>query len=255
MKKILVGNWKMNLDEEQCLALAFQLQKRFRKISNIEVAVAPSFVYLKEVRAILAKSKIKVVGQNVAPCVGGSCTGEVSATMLKNQGCDLAIIGHADRRRELNETNEMINKKINQSLNVGLTPILCIGETFEEKSAGSTDAVLVGQLHAALGKVNGLPEKELIVAYEPVWAIGTGKYLSANELISPYKTIKRTISSLYSEKFYEEKVRFIYGGSVNSIIAKDYWTLEFLQGIFVGTASLDIDEFYNIAIEAETYNR
>ena len=211
MKKILIGNWKMNLNEEQSLELAFQLQKRFKKISEVEVAVAPSFVYLKTVREILAKSKIKLVGQNVAPCVGGSCTGEVSATMLKNQGCSLAIIGHADRRRELNETDEMINNKINQSLNAGLTPILCIGETLEEKNIGSTDAVLVRQLHAALGRVNGLPENELIVAYEPVWAIGTGKYLSANELIMPYKTIKRAISSLYSEKFYEEKVRFVYG--------------------------------------------
>ncbi|MEK7511781.1 MAG: triose-phosphate isomerase [Patescibacteria group bacterium] len=251
MKKILIGNWKMNLNEEQCLELVFQLQKRFKKISSVEVAVAPSFVYLKDVRAILAKSKIKLAGQNVAPCVGGSCTGEVSAAMLKNQGCSFAIVGHADRRRELNETDEMINKKINQSLNAGLTPILCIGETLEEKSASSTDAVLVRQLHTALQKVNGLPENELIVAYEPVWAIGTGKYFSAAELILPYKTIKRTISSLYSEKFYEAKVRFVYGGSVNSIIAKDYWALDFLQGIFVGTASLDVEEFYNIAIQAE----
>ena len=150
-----------------------------------------------------------------------------------------------------NLNKHLINKKINQSLNAGLTPILCIGETLEEKSASSTDAVLVRQLHTALQKVNGLPENELIVAYEPVWAIGTGKYLSAAELILPYKTIKRTISSLYSEKFYEEKVRFVYGGSVNSIIAKDYWALDFLQGIFVGTASLDVEEFYNIAIQAE----
>lgn len=251
MKKILIANWKMNLNEEQCLELAFQLQKRFKKISEVEVAVAPSFVYLKDVRAILAKSKIKLAGQNVAPCVGGSCTGEISAAMLKSQGCSFAIVGHADRRRELNETDEMINKKINQSLNAGLTPILCVGETFAEKSSGSTDAVLVKQLHSALEKVNGLPENEVIVAYEPVWAIGTGTYLSAAELILPYKTIKRTISSLYSEKFYEEKVRFVYGGSVNGMIAKDYWSLDFLQGIFVGAAGLDIEEFYNIAIEAE----
>ncbi len=251
MKQLLIGNWKMELNEKQSLELAFQMKKRLAKITNIEIAIAPSFVYLKEIKNLLSKSNLQLAGQTVAYAEKGKYTGEVSASTLKEVGCNYVIVGHSERRHKMGETDEMINRKINQVLAQGMIPVLCIGETFEEKKQGQTDSVLVRQLQKALTKVDHLPEKEIVIAYEPVWAIGTGQFMQAEELDSFQRLVKRTIASLYSEKFYQEKVRFLYGGSVNSIIAKDFWISEQVNGLLVGGASLDIEEFYNIALQAE----
>lgn len=251
MKKLLLANWKMELNESSTLDLVFQLKKSIKKISKVEVAIAPSFIYLKEIKNLLGRSNIKLAAQNVAPADKGKYTGEISAAMLKELGCKYSIVGHSERRIKLNETDELINRKINQCLEAELTPVLCVGETFEQKQQGQTDSVLVKQLQVALDKVSNLPESEIVIAYEPIWAVGTGQFLKAEELFAFQRTIKRTISSLYTEKFYDEKVRFLYGGSINSIIAKDYWVCDYIDGILVGGASLDPMEFYNIALEAE----
>jgi triosephosphate isomerase (TIM) len=251
MKQLLIGNWKMNMQRDASLELAFQLKKRLKKITQLEVVVSPSFPYLHEVNSLLAKSHIKLAGQTVASQDNGSYTGEVSATMLKELGCAYAIVGHSERRHKMGETDEMINKKINQCYHAGLIPVLCIGETYEQKKNGQSDSVLVRQLQYALSKVDGLPENKLVVAYEPVWAIGTGTYMDPAEVSVFQRTIKRTLSSLYSEKFYDSNVRFLYGGSVNSINAKGFWVAEYIDGMLVGGGSLDPEEFYNIAFQGE----
>lgn len=251
MKKMLIANWKMELTESATLDLTFHLKKRLKKISQVEIVIAPSFVYLKEVKNLLGKSNIALAAQTVAAQQKGKFTGEVSAEMLSEIGCQYAIVGHSERRLKLNETDEMINHKINQCYHAGIIPVLCIGESAEQKSSGQSDTVIVRQLHAALEKVDGLPENELVIAYEPVWAIGSGQFLPAEQIFPFQRTIKRTISSLYSEKFYDENVRLLYGGSVNSIIAKSYWASDFLDGILIGGASLDLEEMYNIAVEGE----
>ncbi len=241
----------MELDQGGTLELALELKKRLKKITAVEIALAPSLIYLQEVKNILVKSCIELAAQNVCLADKGKYTGEISALQLKSLGCKYAIVGHSERREKLNETDEMVNKKINQCYHAGLIPIVCIGETFEQKANGQSDSAIARQLQLALSKVSGLPENELVIAYEPVWAIGTGKYLETEQIYSCQRTIKRSISSLYSEKFYDENVRLLYGGSVNSIIAKGYWANEFLDGILVGGASLDSEDFYNIAFEGE----
>lgn len=244
---MLIGNWKMNLNETQSLALAEKLRTKFKKWKGPAIAVAPSFLYLKQVKEILAKTPVVLAGQDVAPTEKGSATGEISGRMLYEIGCRYAIVGHSERRIMLGETNEMILRKINLCYNNGLVPIVCVGETEEQKLAGQTASVLVEQLQSALAKVNGLPENDLIIAYEPVWAVNTEQYLDPAELCSIRLLVKRTIVNIFSESFYNEKVRFIYGGSVSSINAKDYWAADCSDGLLVGAASLDADEFYFIA--------
>lgn len=248
--KYLIANWKMNLNEEQSLDLAKKYKKRLKGFKSLNILLAPDMLYLKEIKGILGKSEIKICSQNVAAQEQGAYTGEVSASMLKQIGCDFAIVGHSERRIYLNETSELINKKINQCYNAGIAPILCVGETMEDKANGQTDAVLTRQLHGALNKVNGLPENDLIIAYEPVWAIGSGHHMDPNQFYAIYRIIKRALSSIFSEKFYNEKTHLLYGGSVSSINAKDFWIAPQLQGLLVATASLEIDEIYDIATQA-----
>ncbi|MFH0779649.1 MAG: triose-phosphate isomerase [Parcubacteria group bacterium] len=249
--KYLIANWKMNLNEDASLNLAKKYKKRLKGFKNLTIVIAPDLLYLKEIKQDLGKSTIKVCGQNVAAEEKGAYTGEVSAQMLKEIGCDFAIVGHSERRINLNETSELVNKKMNQCYNAGLVPILCVGETMEERLKGQTEAVLTRQLHGALGRVNGLPESDLFIAYEPVWAIGSGKNMDPSEFQAVYRIIKRVLSSLFSEKFYEEKVRLLYGGSVSSINAKDFWIAPHIHGLLVATGSLEMDEMYNIAMQAE----
>lgn len=250
MPKYLIANWKMNLLAGSSLELAEKYKQKLKGIKGLELAVAPSALYLDQLGKFFRKTNIKLVAQNVAAQDQGAWTGEVSAKMLKEIGCGYVIVGHSERRHKMGETNEMVNKKINQCFNNGLTPILCIGETEDEKEAGRRNSVLVKQLQTALDKVNGLPENKLLIAYEPVWAIGTGLNMSAAAMFEVERLVKRTLSGLYSEKFYDTEVSLIYGGSVSSINAQEFWNLDFMQGMLVGTASLDAVEFELIAQQA-----
>lgn len=251
MKKILIANWKMNLLEDASLTLAEKYRKSLKKLKNVEVVIAAPHVYLNQLRDLLHKSDIRLAAQDVAGQEKGAYTGEVSAAMIKGAGCKYCLVGHSERRLKLGETDALINRKINQAYNVGLIPVLCVGENFAERDGNRSESVIVNQLQAALRDVNGLPESELIIAYEPIWAIGTGKYLEAPHIQPIERVIKRTLSTMYSEKFYQDKVRLLYGGSVNSIIAPHYWNAGFLGGILVGSASLDAEEFNHIAEEGE----
>jgi triosephosphate isomerase len=249
-EKILIANWKMNLTWKSQEALAKEYKKRLKKIKNLEIAVAPSFIFLTEIAKIFRGSNIQISAQDAATEEKGAFTGEVSAVTLKEVGCRYAIVGHSERRVKLGETSAMIKQKLNQCYGAGLIPIFCIGETSEERLRGETETVLIKQICDGMAKVSGLPEAELVIAYEPVWAIGRGQFLESAELSPIARLIKRTVSAIYSEQFYNKNVRLVYGGSVNSIIAPSYWNAEYLDGLLIGGASLDVEEFYNIAEEA-----
>ena len=250
MKKIIIANWKMNLDDKETTNLAKEYYKNIKSKRNVEVVLAPSFPFLKDVKKVISGTSLILGSQDVAAQEKGAYTGEVSSKMLKDLGCKYVVVGHSERRQFMGETNETINKKLNQCFNMGLSPILCIGETLEENKDDKRDYVLVQQLQQALSKVNGLPENELVIAYEPVWAIGSGQYMEPKDMQLIQRVVKRVISSLYSEKFCNEKVRLIYGGSVNSINANDFLTQDNVFGLLVGIASLDAGVFRNIVDQA-----
>ncbi|MBU1132254.1 triose-phosphate isomerase [Patescibacteria group bacterium] len=248
MRKMLIANWKMNLSYDDSLGLAskyVELIDKFAKENDI--AIAPSFPCLPEIKKKLAHSAIVLGAQDVSSEESGAFTGEVSAEMLAEIGCQYAIVGHSERRLNVNETDEMIGKKINQCFNRKLIPILCIGETSEEKERGERDSILARQLHRALEKVKANSESDLIIAYEPVWAIGTGNPVRAEDLQPVQLLIKRTVCSLFSEKYYSDHVRFIYGGSVDAKNAKEFLQLDFISGLLAGTVSLNADDFLAVA--------
>jgi len=249
MQKILIANWKMNLDVEKSLNLAKQYKKNLRTLKGLELVVAPSIPLIIPIKDIFGSAKISLSGQNVAAFSEGAYTGEVSAKMLKQIGCGYSLVGHSERRQHLVEADEMIHKKIVQSYAAGITPVLCVGESLKEKESGGRDAVIINQLQRALSKVEALPDKEIIIAYEPVWAIGTGVSVEREDLIHVERIIKRALSSLYSENFYNEKVSLLYGGSVNSVNVSVFWGIDKLAGFLVGTSSLEANEFLKIAIQ------
>jgi triosephosphate isomerase len=238
MKSIIIANWKMN---PKTLVEAKQLfnsiKNGIKNIKNIEVVVCPPFVYLSELGVKNKESRIKLGAQDCFWKEKGAFTGEISPSMLKKLGCQYIILGHSERRKYLNETNEMINKKINAIINTKLKPILCIGETEEERNDKKTFEVLAKQLEKSF---NHLPNKflrNLIIAYEPVWAIGTGRACGVREA---------RIVNLFIKKALNKNIPILYGGSVNSKNALEYLKEENFQGLLVGGASLDASDFIKI---------
>lgn len=247
MKK-LIANWKMNLNSEASLKLAHAYKAGLTDFQNkLEIIVAPSVIYLNDMRRAFSGTKLKLAGQNVASEARGSYTGEISAEMLKEYGAEFSIVGHSERRCILRERERFIPDKLTQCYKTGIVPILCVGETLPEKMAGETDGVIVKQLHKALEKATGLPENKLLVAYEPVWAVGTKNVVEIGDLQNVIRVIKRVIASFCSERFFRENVELIYGGSVDEVNVRNFLAIEYLNGFLVGTASLNAETFYKIA--------
>jgi triosephosphate isomerase (TIM) len=245
MKKILIANWKMKLFEKQSLDLTKKIKKK--KFSKIEIVLAPSFPYLSAVKKLLAKTTIKLAAQNSAAQTLGALTGEVAAEMIKDIGCSYAIVGHSERRQNLFETDQLINEKIKRLFEQKITPILCVGETLEQKKNGRRNQVLVQQLKNCLSKIAVLEKENLVLAYEPVWAIGSGNVVDVAELEAVWGILKHAISMLVSENYFENNVRFIYGGSVDEKNIEQFSALPFVHGFLVGGASLSADKFLTMA--------
>ena len=244
MNKFIVANWKMNpTNAAEAKRLLVAIKKGARKIKRVEIIVCPPFVYLPLV-ARLSSVAFGVGGQDVFWEEKGAYTGEVSAKMLKDFGCKYVIVGHSERRRYFKETDETISKKLKAAVRAGLKIILCVGETLKDKKNGQTTNVLKKQLQGALRGVSKKEIKNVLIAYEPVWAIGTGKACGLEEAISASIYIKKTISSKFGRKAANLPV--LYGGSVNSQNAAIYLKENFLQGLLVGGASLDAREFTKI---------
>ena len=252
-KPIIAGNWKMNLLQADAKALFEGIQgfvKDFTAQQLPTVVVAPVFTSLSVVNSVkcdcgCGENKINIAAQNCHWEKSGAYTGELSVEMLADAGCSYIIIGHSERRQYFSETDEMINKKAKAILAGGLIPIICCGETLEQREAGVTDEHIATQIRAAL---NGLSEEEIsksVIAYEPIWAIGTGKTcdsVEANRVIAMIRNVVKQVSS----ESAGEAIRILYGGSVKPSTIEEQMSQSDIDGALVGGASLKADSFNEI---------
>jgi triosephosphate isomerase len=248
-KQYIAGNWKMNLTLEEARGIARKLCDVIADAETVDIGVFPPFVYLKDVCDILSSSKIFVGAQNMNMEERGAFTGEVSGGMLRDIGCTHVIIGHSERRTIYQETDSIINSKLKVALLNNLQPILCVGESQEERDADKTRKVVEGQLSGGLLNLNPEQVKELTIAYEPVWAIGTGKTATPDQANEVHAFIRNTMKSKYGDDT-AKSIRIQYGGSVNAENAKDLLGQPEIDGALVGGASLDPDSFLDIVSDA-----
>ncbi|HPD30701.1 MAG TPA: triose-phosphate isomerase [Phycisphaerae bacterium] len=242
-RKFVAGNWKMNLNVAKAKALVEGLKAKIPASVPVDLAVFPPFTMLSAVGEALKGSAIKLGAQNCYFEPEGAFTGEVAPGMLVDVGCELVLIGHSERRHILGETNAMLKKKIVAALAAGLKVIYCVGEKLDEREAGGTEAVLYQQIHEVLG-----PDVDLanvVIAYEPVWAIGTGRTATPDQAQEAHAYIRREIGKLYNSQA-AQTLRIQYGGSVKASNAKELMNQPDVDGALVGGASLKVDEFVGI---------
>lgn len=242
---LIAGNWKMHLTLSEAAEFAHTIAGLSRGITDREVMIAPPSIALAAVVEAVSDSPVKVAAQNTAWEKEGAFTGEISPFMLKDMGVEMAIIGHSERRQIFFEDDILINRRLRGALSHGLTPILCIGETLEQRESGKTFSVLEGQL---LQGVSDIPEegmKRVVVAYEPVWAIGTGKTASKEQAQEVHNFIRQIISRQY-EKILAEEIRILYGGSVKPENVDSLMAQPDIDGALVGGAALTSESFNRI---------
>ena len=246
MKKLIAANWKMNKNAKEAVSFAKELKKLAKEDKNAEIVICPSFTLLSAVADELKGSNIRLGAQNMHFESSGAYTGEISPSMLKEIGCEYVILGHSERREHFNEGNESINKKVLSALKNGMKPILCIGETHEERLKELTDDVLEDQLLKCLDGVKDI--KNVVIAYEPVWAISKGdpnkKAATKGDAEEAHLFIRQVLSGIYDEAAKE--VRIIYGGSMKPENAKELLGMRNINGGLVGNASLDAKSFFEI---------
>lgn len=244
--KYLIGNWKMYLNHAESVKLASQLAKQYKKNSAVTVGVCPSFTSLADVGKVLVKTEIGLGAQDVFWTGVGAYTGEASPRVLKELGCDYAIVGHSERRGILGETNEMVQKKMSAAIEYGLIPVLCVGETKEEREAGEAKKVVKTELDECLSGLNLNKMKTLLVAYEPIWAIGTGQAADIEQIREMHAFIKKWLTKEYLSLGIRKKIHVIYGGSVDEKNITGYLTDPLVEGALVGGASVRPGEFLKI---------
>jgi len=245
MRKLIVaGNWKMNTDSQGSVALAEGIASKSEGIAGekVDVLLCPPFIYLSGVVKAVKGTKISVGAQDVYFEGNGAFTGEISVSMLKDVGCSFVLCGHSERRHIIGEGDELINKKLSASIIGGLLPILCIGETKEQRESGKTAEVVKSQL---AGGFSGFSKKEamaITIAYEPVWAIGTGLTATPGQAQEVHSMIREQIGQMYDEPLAEE-MRILYGGSAKPDNAAELMSQDDIDGVLVGGASLKVDAF------------
>ncbi|MGI6685748.1 MAG: triose-phosphate isomerase [Bacillota bacterium] len=244
-KPIIAGNWKMFKTPDQAVSLVKELKKILNN-PQAEVVICPPFVDLPGVIENLGDSGIAVGAQNMHWEAEGAFTGEISPLMLKELGCTYVIIGHSERRQYFHETDETVNKKVLAAINHGLRPILCVGETLEERESGVTESLVESQVRKGLADVSREEAENLVIAYEPIWAIGTGKTASAEDAEKVISHIRQVLNDLFGEET-GGKIRIQYGGSVKPENIKELMAKPNIDGALVGGASLKADSFSKIA--------
>jgi len=245
-KPFIAGNWKMHTTKSEAVRLARGLSEGLGGVSERDIVIAPPFTALAVVQEAIGTSGIQLAAQNVCWEEKGAFTGEISPAMLLDCGCRYAIVGHSERRHIFGETNALINKRLTGALQHGLTPIFCIGETLAEREADRTFAVLDEQLAQGLSDVV-LPDPErVVVAYEPVWAIGTGKTATETQAQEVHAYLRKRLTARF-EKNIAAHMRILYGGSVNSQNVDTLMAQPDVDGVLVGGASLKIESFIRIA--------
>ena len=242
MKPLIVGNWKCNPTTlKEAGSLSYSIMTGIEKINNVEVVICPPFVFLPS----LINNSISFGAQDCYFEDKGAFTGEVSGLMLKEIGCKYVIVGHSERRTMFDESNREINLKIQKVINLGMIPILCIGENREDREEGETFEVLMEQLEGCLEGIEKDKIKKIVIAYEPVWAIGTGKYAEVSKIEEVKHFIREFLTKKY-DKDISEKIKILYGGSVDSNNARLYIKEAGMDGVLVGGASIKSDEFIKI---------
>lgn len=237
-RKLVAGNWKMNKTPSEAVALVKELKDSVKN-DEVDVLYAVPFIDIVPVKEALNGTNVKLGAENMHFEEKGAYTGEISAEMLKDAGVEYVILGHSERREYFHETDALINKKLKKAFEVGLTPILCCGETLEQRETGVTLDFIRIQIKSALKDISKENVANMVVAYEPIWAIGTGKTATSDQAEEVCKAIRSLISELYGE--VAERVRVLYGGSVNKDNAKELFSKPNIDGGLVGGASLKPD--------------
>jgi triosephosphate isomerase len=242
---IIAGNWKMNKTVAEALDLVNGLKRELANIKEVDIVVCPPFTALCEVSKAILDSNIKLGAQNMNENPIGAYTGEIAAVMLKEFSVRYVILGHSERRQYQKETDELISKKVIAAHNAALKPIVCVGETLQEREAGLTEKVLEKQVRGSLAGITAEQMEETIIAYEPVWAIGTGRNATAEQAQQAHAFIRSIIAQMFNENV-AKKVRIQYGGSVKPSNARELMSQPDVDGALVGGASLEVRSFSDI---------
>ena len=245
-QKIVAGNWKMNTTYQEGIDLAIAIDKAVAEKGDksVQVVVAPPFTHIAEVNKVVNNERISVAGQNCATETSGAYTGEVSAEMLWSAGADYVILGHSERRSYYGETNELLKIKVKKALEFNLTPIYCVGEVLEEREANKHFDVIKEQLETVLFDLSDEEFKQIVIAYEPVWAIGTGKTASPEQAQEIHKFIRDLLVAKFGET--AKNTSILYGGSCKPSNAKELFANPDVDGGLIGGASLTADDFLGI---------
>ncbi|WP_303860375.1 triose-phosphate isomerase [Alkalibaculum bacchi] len=238
-RPVIAGNWKLNNNIETTKEFLLQLKDKI-KDAEVDAVICPTFTSLSTAIELLKDTDVKVGAQNMHWATSGAYTGEVSAEMLKELGVGYVIIGHSERRQYFAETDETVNKKVLKALSLDLIPIVCVGESLEEREKGLQEDIVTNQVRLALEGVTKDQISKVIIAYEPIWAIGTGKTASSEQAEEVCKWIRETVEKLYTSQ-ESEAIRIQYGGSVNKSNVKELMGMPNIDGALVGGASLKMD--------------
>ena len=248
MKKIIIGNWKLNLDHLEAIQLFQKLNYSLNTDidEKISIVVAPSHTSLRSIQTIIDADKLNIFlsSQDVSMFNDGAYTGEVSAHQLAKLNISYCIVGHSERRQHFNETDEFVNVKVNNIVNKEITPIICFGESNDQRADGNYMDFLINQIENSTKGLRKDKVDEIIFAYEPIWAIGTGQNASLQDIVEVISKVKEFISE--KSFFNEEKMKFIYGGSVSPDNSYEILNSKIIDGALVGGASLDVDKFIKI---------
>jgi len=246
-KPFIAGNWKMNTNSRSSMELAEAIVSKTSAVAkkSVHVAVCPPFVYLQNVIGALRQSGVAVGAQDVYYEKDGAFTGEISVVMLKDIGCAYVLCGHSERRHVIGETDELINKKVTAAIMGGLLPIFCVGELIEERKASKTEEVVTRQIKKGLAGLSEEKVSAITIAYEPVWAIGTGLTATPQQAQEVHSMIRKLLGQMYDAKL-AAGIRIQYGGSVKPDNAAELMRQDDIDGLLVGGASLKVDDFVAI---------
>ena len=249
-RPLIAGNWKMNLDRATSLVLAEEIAARANERNDVDLAICPPSVYLDAVSAVLSASRLGLGAQNMYHEPSGAFTGELSAGMLLDVGCQYVILGHSERRHILGETDEDVCRKVTSALKSELrgrqlTPLVCVGELLDEREAGQTQAVIARQMNGSLAGLSAADVQRIVIAYEPVWAIGTGKVATPEQAEEVHLDLRKILEDRYNADV-AATVRILYGGSVKPDNAAKLMAQPNVDGALVGGASLKASDFWGI---------
>ncbi len=244
-KPLIAGNWKMYKTPKEAAETARELDQRVASVADVDIMIAPTYTALAAVSAVIYKGPVALGAQNLFWETEGAYTGEISASMLKSVGCTYCIIGHSERRQYFGETDQSVNKKIRAAIEAQLIPVFCVGETEKEREAEQTFSVLDKQVQKGLESLVSEDLETLVIAYEPVWAIGTGKTATDDQAQEAHQFIRSLVQKNFDSAL-AESIRILYGGSVKPGNIAGLMEMPAIDGALVGGASLDADSFSQI---------